>query len=111
VAQTPKHTSFSAMDYQECKIVIILVLTLPQVLLLCSSQDAGLIGLIEFTPPDAKLLRSQAEESGRRDGAEHWQRDAHQQCCYYSADPCQEGLAAYSFCAMGRDGTRCSPQY
>lgn len=57
------------MQYQECKIVIILLLTLLRVLLLCS-QDAG---LTEFIPRDARLLRSQAEESSRRDRAEHWQ--------------------------------------
>lgn len=72
--------------------------------LLSSSQDRGLIRLIEFIPWDARLLRSQAEESGRRDRAEH------RQCCYYSTDACQEDLAVNIFCATGRDGMRCSPQ-
>lgn len=95
------------MKYQDCKTAIILPLILPRILLRYSSQDSGLIGLIETILPDARLLRSQAEEPDRREGAEHC-RDAHQ-CCYYSADICQE-LAANDSCALGRDGARCSLQ-
>lgn len=89
------------MKYQECKAAIILLLILPRILLQYSSQDSGLIGLIENIPPDARLLRSHAEEPGRGEGAEHC-RDAHR-CCCYSADIYQE-LAANGFCALGRDG-------
>lgn len=65
------------MKYQECKAAIILLLILPRILLQYSSQDSGLIGLIENILPDARLLRSHAEEPGRGEGAEHC-RDAHQ---------------------------------
>lgn len=95
------------MKYQECKAAIILLLILPRILLQYSSQDSGLIGLIENIPPDARLLRSHAEEPGRGEGAEHC-RDAHQ-CCCYNADIYQE-LAANGFCALRTDGARCSLQ-
>ena len=82
-------------------MVTILLLILPRVLLLCSSQDAGSTGLTEFIPWDARLLRSHGRQG---------ERDAQQQRCSYSANPCQEGLAANRTCAMGKDGMRCSPQ-
>lgn len=69
-SHTRPNPSYSAMM---CKPAIILLLLLPGISLPCSSQGSGLIGLIEFTPRAARLLRSQAGESDRRDGAEHWQ--------------------------------------